>query len=180
MRWKRFLITTASIFVLGFGLLAVLALINRHSQVVGFNQEIQYDDFAFSVLNVRKANTANGNLPEQNGAAEFYVVTMKVANHARRVNYTFKKAAAILVDDRGNEYHLSEVGQQTFEREPTYLGGCESEIPPGGSCISDVVFQLPAGAKISHLRISEGGAVGDVADTIFYGKKMIRVDQGER
>lgn len=177
MNWKSYLITVVGVLIAG---LALLALLNRHNQAVGFNQEIQYDDFAFSALNVRKVDTSSPNSADQNSDAEIYVVTMKIANHARRVNYTFKKAAAILVDERGNEYHLSEAGQQAFEREPTYLGGCESEIPPGGSCITDVVFQLPAGAKISHLRFSEGGAVGDVADTIFYGKKMIKVDRDAR
>ena len=179
MTWRRYLITAATVLVLGVGLLAVLALLNRHNQVVGFNQEIQYDDFAFSVLNLRKANTLNRSVSGEDGESAFYVVRMKIANHARRVNYTFKKSVVILVDDRGNEYHLSAAGQKAFESEPTYTGGCESDIPPGSSCLSDVVFQLPAAGKISHLRISEGGRLGDVADTIFYGNKVIKVSSDE-
>lgn len=177
MTWKRYLITVATVLVLGLVSLSLLALLNRRNQTVGVNQEIQYDDFAFSVLNVKKAKLADGKLSGQNADGEFYVVTMKIANHARRVNYTFKKAVAILVDDRGNEYHLSEVGQKVLEAEPTQAGGCESEIPPGSDCITDIAFALPSGAKISYLRISEGGRVGDVADTIFYGKKIIKIEE---
>jgi hypothetical protein len=156
-------------------LLSILAVANRRNQIVGFNQEIQYDDFAFSVLNVRKANTLAADPSGQTAGTAFYVVTMKIANHARRVNYIFDKSVAILVDDRGNQYHVSEVGQKAVNEEPTRAGSCESEISPDSSCITDVVFQLPAGASVSHLRISEGGKLGDVADTIFYGKKMIKV-----
>ncbi len=177
MTWKRYLITAATVLVLGLGLLSILALLNRHNQTVGLNQEIQYDDFAFSVLNVRKVNTSDRASSERNVGSEFYVVTMKIANHARRVNYTFNRAVAILVDDRGNEYHLSEVAEKALEAQPTRAGGCESEIPPGNSCLTDIAFELPAGAKVSHLRISEGGTLGDVADTIFYGKKIIKVEE---
>jgi hypothetical protein len=34
----------------------MLAALNRRDQNVGLNQEIQYDDFGFSVLGARKAS----------------------------------------------------------------------------------------------------------------------------
>jgi hypothetical protein len=155
MSWKRYFTIAAAVLVSGLVLLSSLALANRRNQTGGFNQEIQYDDFAFPVLNVRNANTLAGDLSGQIAEDESYVVTLKIANHARRVNYSFNKSVAILVDDRGTQYHLCEVGQKAFGEEPTRASGCESDIPPDSSCITNLVFQLPAGAKISHLRISE-------------------------
>jgi hypothetical protein len=173
MSLKRYATTTATLFLLGVFLVVVLALLNRRNQAVGYNQEIQYDDFAFSVVNAKPVSTI-GNATAQ---GRFIVVTMKIANHARRVNYTFNKAVAILVDEDGREYHLSDAGQKALEAGPTHNGGCESEIPAGASCVTDVVFEVPNDARLSHFRISEGGMVGDVLDTVFYGRKIIKFEQ---
>jgi hypothetical protein len=176
MKWKRYAITAAALLVMGLVLLCILAVLNRHNQTVGLNQEIQYDDFAFSVLGTVKVNAVGNYRAQQSTQGQFYIITMKVTNHAKRVNYSFDKAVAILVDESGREYHISSAGQKALEGETTKSGGCESEIAPGASCISDLVFELPKEARISHVRVSGGGAAGDVLDTIFYGKKVIKVE----
>ncbi len=174
MSLKRYATTTATLFLLGVLLVVFLALLNRRNQAVGFQQEIQYDDFAFAVVGAKEVSSI-GQSEVTDG--HFVIVTMKIVNHARRVNYTFHKAVVILVDENGGEYRLSPVGQKALDAEPTRNGGCESEIPAGASCVTDVVFEMPKGVTISHLRISEGGAVGDVLDTVFYGNKIIKFEQ---
>ncbi len=176
MNWKRYAITAAALLVMVLVLLSSLAVVNRHNQTVGLNQEIQYDDFAFSVLGTVKANAVGNYVSQQVTEGQYYVVTMKVTNHAKRVNFSFDKAVAILVDESDTEYHISSAGQKALEGETTKSGGCESEIPPGASCVSDLVFELPKNARISHVKISGGGTAGDVLDTIFYGKKIIKVN----
>ena len=47
------------------------------------------------------ANTKNS---EAKAAGAFYVVTLKIANHAKRVDYKPKRASAILIDDKGREF----------------------------------------------------------------------------
>ena len=53
---KGIAVTAAILAAIGFSLLAMLAALNRRDQNVGLNQEIQYDDFGFSVLGARKAS----------------------------------------------------------------------------------------------------------------------------
>jgi hypothetical protein len=173
---RRYALIAAGLLVFAVILLAVLALLNRKNQTVGLRQEIQYDDFAFSVLGAVKANSVGNYVSQHSTEGQFYVVTLKIANHAQRVNYSFDKSVAILVDESGREYHISGAGQKALDGETTKSGGCESEIPPGGSCISDLVFELPKEVRVSHLRVSGGGKAGDVLDTIFYGKKIIKVE----
>jgi hypothetical protein len=108
MTWRRYLITTATILVPVS--LSILGLFNRRNQVVGFYQKVQDDDCAFSVSNVRKANTFN-DAAGQIAESKFYAVTLRIANQVRRVNYAFKKSAAILGNDRGKNYPLSEPGK---------------------------------------------------------------------
>jgi hypothetical protein len=170
---KGVAVTLAILAAIGISLLAILALLNRRDQTVGLNQEIQYDDFAFSVQGVRKAS-ALGKSDSQAANGVYYVVTIKVANHAVRVDYTFKNSSAVLVDSLGREFHLSRSGQQALES--TQGQQCIGAIPAGASCAADVVFDLPADARVSQLRISEGGLAGDILDVVFFGKKRIAIE----
>jgi len=175
VKWKRYAIIATALLVLAVILLSVLALLNRQNQIVGMKQEIQYDDFAFSVLGAVKANSVGSYVSQHSTQGQFYVVTMKIANHAKQVNYSFDKSVAILVDESGKEYRISSTGQKALDGETTKSGSCESEIPPGASCITDLVFELPKDVQISHIRVSGGGAAGAVLDTIFYRTKIIKV-----
>jgi len=172
MNWKKISLSLAALLIICIVLLGILALLNRHPQVVGLNQEIQYDDFAFAALGVRQAATI-GNASEPQPAKGVYaLVTMKIANHARRVDFTFDKSTVVLLDEQGNEYHWSVDVQRAFDatRPPGEL--CAAPIAAGASCVTEVIFDLPATARIVQLRIS-GGALGDILDTIFSGKKRI-------
>jgi hypothetical protein len=173
MNWKRILLSLAALFIICIVLLGILALLNRHPQIVGLNQEIQYDDFAFAALGVRQAASI-GSAPEQQRARGVYaIVKMKVANHARRVDFTFDKSTVILVDEQGNEYHWSADVQHAFDATCAPSEQCAEPITAGASCVTEVIFDVPAMARIAQARISGGGPVGDVLDTIFSGKKRI-------
>jgi Domain of unknown function (DUF4352) len=174
-RWKRL---TRFAVIVGTGLLtllAIVALLNRRTQIVGLNQEIQYDDFAFSVLGVRKARTLDAGLIQKSARGVYFIVTIKVANHAKRVDFTFKRPAASLVDDKGREFHLSEDGQAALDAGASHASSCAGPIPAGQSCTTEVAFDLPEDASLRYLRMSEGGTVGDVLDVIFYGTKRIEL-----
>lgn len=166
-------VTAAIVAFVGVSLLALLAVLNRRDQIVGLNQEIQYDDFAFSVLGVRKSDALGDEASRAGARGVYYVVTMKIANHAKRVSYTFKKGSARLVDAGGREFYVSANGQNAIES----AGGnqCSAPIPAGASCITEVVFEVPADTRASQLRISEGGLAGDILDVVFYGKKRIEL-----
>jgi hypothetical protein len=100
----------------------------------------------------------------------YYIVTVKIANHAKRVDFTFKRASAILVDETGREFHLAEAAQRALESQG---GKCGAPIPAGASCTTELAFELPEAAHPYLLRFSEGGALGDVLDFVFYGTKRI-------
>ena len=172
MNRKKILLSLAALVIVCIALLGIVALLNRHSQVVGLNQEIQYDDFAFAALGMRRAATIGAvDAPYAQGV--YTIVTMKVANHARRVDFTLDKSTVILIDEQGSEYHWSADTQRAFDATRPASGGCAEPIAAGATCVTEVAFDVPATARITQLRISGGGAVGDVLDTIFYGQKRI-------
>ena len=167
-------VTTAIVALIGVSLLLILAALNRRDQTVGLNQEIQYDDFAFSVLGVRKADALGSGSSQSTALGVYYVVTVKIANHAKRVDYKFKRDSAILVDDKGREFFLSASGQAALDSSASRQ--CNSPMPAGASCVTEVVFDVPKETGVSQMRFSEGGLVGDILDVVFYGKK--RIDLG--
>ncbi len=167
---KGIAVTAAIVAAIGVSLLAMLAVLNRKDQTVGLNQEIQYDDFAFSVQGVRKVNSLGSGESQTNAEAVYYLVTLKIANHAKRVDFTFKRASAILVDDAGREFRLSENAQRALESQGDK---CSGAIPARASCTTELAFELPENAHASLLRISEGGTFGDILDFVFYGTKRI-------
>jgi Domain of unknown function (DUF4352) len=173
MNRKKILLSFAALIIVCIALLSILALLNRRSQVVGLNQEIQYDDFAFAALGTRQAASIGNATGEQRARGVYTIVTMKIVNHARRVDFTFDKSTVILVDEQGNEYHWSADVQTALEATRTPAAPCAEPIPAGASCTTEVVFDVPAAARIAQVRISGGGQIGDVLDTIFYGKKRI-------
>jgi hypothetical protein len=166
-------VTLAILAAIGVSLFAMLALLNRRDQLVGLNQEIQYDDFAFSVMGIRKEDSIEkSDSPAPAGV--YYVVKIKVTNHAKRVDYKFKKYSAVLVDAAGREFHLSKRGQDALEL--SQGPQCVAPIAAGDSCTAEVVFDLPADARVSQFRVSEGGLAGDILDVVFYGKKRIALE----
>lgn len=123
---------------------------------------------------LRTADSLGKGESQANAQGVYYIVTLKIANHAKRVDYTFKPASAILVDDAGREFHLSETGQRALDS--TRSNKCNAPIPAGASCITEVVFEVPENAHLSKLRISEGGLIGDILNFVVYGMKRIALE----
>jgi Domain of unknown function (DUF4352) len=170
---KAIALTTAIVAAIGISLLALLAALNRRDQIVGLNQEIQYDDFAFSVLGARTMHSLGSGESQTNAQGLYYIVTLKIANHAKRVDFRFKRSSPVLLDSTGREFHPSLIGQQALESADGPR--CGESIPAGASCTTEVVFDVPPNAGIETLRISEGGLAGDILDVIFFGKKRIEL-----
>ena len=170
-------VAAAILAAIALSLLAMLALLNRRDQRLGLNQEIHIDDFGFSVLSVRQTDAIGTGEHASKPRGTYYIVAMKISNHAKRVNYKFKRSSAVLVDDAGRQYLFSREGQDALES-PSRLAACDAPIPAGASCTTDIVFDLPGEARLSHLRMSFGGLIGDLLDRVFLGNRVIELGSG--
>src|SRR5215813_12681404 len=168
---KSFALTVqvvAGIFLSG---LAMLAALNRRDERVGLQTEIQYDDFAYALINVSK-DYARAEVKPQD---EIYVLRIKIINHAKRVDYLFRRNQAILVDHRGRYYHYSPEAQAAFDASAA-PNKCADPIPAGSSCTTDLVFELPPDARPKHLKFVGSSPVTELLDFIFYGNKRIELE----
>lgn len=162
----------AIVLALGAGL-GFLALLTRKDEVLGLNKEFIYDDFGFSADGVRLVRGIGSGAGAVTANGAFYLVRMKVANHARRVPFTFRTETAILFDSHGREYRVSRTGQAAIDSISQESANRESPIPPGGERMFELVFEVPEHLKGPRLRISGGGPFFDVVDLIFAGRKEI-------
>jgi hypothetical protein len=169
--WKSLSIAVAALAGFGLILLWLLGAQSKRELVVGLNQEIQFDDFAFSALGTRRAGDLGNDAASKPSEGAYYIITLKVANHAKRVDFRFDPATVILVDGSGREYRVSARGQAALD--PTQ--SCKEAIPAGASCVTELVFDVPAGISNLHMKMSFG-KIGDFLDSIFYGKRKIALE----
>ena len=119
----------------------------RRDRVAPQGEELLFDDFGFSVKDVRRSKTASGTS---------WIVDLQVANHAKRVGYKLDNHQAVIVDEQGRMF--TEVGS------PPPI----AELPHGESCITRLVFDVPDDAKDPRLKI-RFGAIGSALDYVLLG-----------
>jgi hypothetical protein len=154
---------------------AVMALfaIDRHRSrpehlvVVPVGDEVRYDDFAFAVVGSREEPVlvgANGTVQPQ---GRFVVVTLRVANYAKRVEFTFRPDIIRLVAADGREFAVERA---------VPANGCESELAPGTSCTAELAFDVPRDSGPLRARVRSNLGLFDMIDRVLYGKKQLSLD----
>src|SRR5256885_51051 len=78
-----------------------------------------------------------------NAAGIFYIVRVRVANHARRVDFTFHPDTVLLIDDDGTEHDLSKAGQDALDAGGKHETG-GNPMRAGTQYSRDLVFEMPA------------------------------------
>jgi hypothetical protein len=123
--------------------------------VVAIGKPVRQDDFLYTVTRVI-THHENDNFA--------YVVTIKVNNRARIVDYHWRDEIAYVTDASGRQYRAA----------PASSGGQdEPAIPAGRSASYTLTFVLPASARTPMLRYSNGILMGDVFDGAAYRRAAI-------
>jgi hypothetical protein len=124
--------------------------------VVPIGKPVRQDDFTYTVTRVLKV---------QNADTVSYVVTIRVDNDAKRVDYRWSDDTAFVTDAAGVRYRaIASKTAAAVQRAP---------IPPGASAEYDLAFSLPADAKNPMLHYWNGILMGDVFDGLAYSRTEI-------
>lgn len=157
-------------------LLVPLVVVNtRSEQLMGLNQPIQFDDFAFSIAAVRKTDVLGEGKRAVVAHGAFAVVSFKIDNKAKRVSYQFRPQTLVMVDDQGREHHLSAEGQRALESQAGQPAPCTGPIPAGAQCVMDLVFDVPADGRKLRLKFAYQSALLRFLDTLIYGNRVFHV-----
>ncbi|HET6202542.1 MAG TPA: hypothetical protein VFI25_07040 [Planctomycetota bacterium] len=150
------------------GLLVLFAALNRRDQDAARGEEIRYDDFGFSLLDHRRSA-----VPSAAGKV-LLLVDLRVSNHAKRVPFRFDPATVRLLGGDGREFQAVSASRPDL---PPGRDPFERALPPGGSCVAELGFDVPSDLREPRLRISFGrNGFLDLLDDVFWGRKRIRLE----
>jgi hypothetical protein len=142
-------------------LMMTLLAIQRPS-VVSVGKTMQFDDFFFTVGEVRRSKpTASTSDPAAPPLVE-YIVRLTIANRAKRVNFRFSDSAVVLVDARaGTRFPVDAARKRAHEDASGKPFPQTLVLKAGESVTKDYVFSVPANTTALRLKIMPGGAFGD-------------------
>jgi hypothetical protein len=159
------------ILLIAFGCLLVAALgwtaCVRQDKVAARGQELLFDDFGFSVRDVRKTKTLGPQGHAATASGTYWIVDLQVANHAKRVAYRLDTHQAAIVDAQGRRFGESPEGRAALRA----AGGATepvAEIGHGESCVTRLVFDVPDDAAGPRLKIRFGD-IGSLLDYALLG-----------
>jgi hypothetical protein len=142
-----------------FAVVAIaIAVIYIHSQpqiIVAVGQPVRQDDFLYTVTRVVK-HRENANIA--------YIVTIRVDNQAKVVDYRWRDESAYVAGATGRQYRALPDSRSGLDRPP---------IPAGESAAYTLTFVLPANEQLPMLRYSNGILMGDVFDGAAYRRAAI-------
>jgi hypothetical protein len=104
----------------------------------------------------------------------FVVLRLRVANHAKRVDYALSQHTPVLEDSSGDEFRIDVHATELLARE-TAAPALPASIHAGDQISSEIVFDVPSTAKALRLRITWGEAINTL-DQIVCGDRTIMLE----
>jgi hypothetical protein len=144
-----------------------IAVLNRPGPVVGLRTPIQYDDFAYEVIDHRKEVLAG---------QCYQVIIFRIHNRARRVEYSFRPEIVRIKSTDGRLFRVSPRGQAALTAAYPSFTPCAQPMPPGTACTTALAFAIPTDVTDTRLVIRHGGWIFALVDDILFGKKSIQLD----
>jgi len=136
-----FLVCGATVTVY-FAVLLVVSLASPQ-RVLALGEDWCFDDWCIAVDGVTRAEELGppGESVRANGV--FYVVRLRLSNHARGRDQRAASAAVHLLDGSAYPYEVSDEGQRALEAEDGPMPPLTATIPLGQSLSTTRVFDLP-------------------------------------
>jgi hypothetical protein len=145
-------------------LLAISCSPSRPEIVIDVNEPIHHDDFEYSVTQclVRQKIGEDADGLIANG--DFYVITFRVTNNAKRINHQWDRSIAYVIDEKGTIYENQKKAQVLFDRLQS-MARKESYLTPAQSQDSThLIFELPSDIKTPYLMVRGETLMGDFFD----------------
>ncbi|MEO7989404.1 MAG: hypothetical protein ABI663_07685 [Chryseolinea sp.] len=133
-------------------------------KIIDAGQPIHHDDFEYVIENFSVQKKIDGNKDTLTAHGNYYVVSFKVVNNAKRVSHPWKNSIAFLIDEAGNKYeNITEAqialnSSTPFGYKDEYLTSSQSEET------TVLVFDIPESVKKPYLMVRGEMLMGDFFD----------------
>jgi len=131
---------------LGILLTVSLASPARTAQM---KERICFDDWCIEAQSLSVSPTIGAGPAAVAASGVFYIVNLKVASTAIRVNQRELAVRLVAVDEQGRIYWPSEEGQRAFDAVNGPSIPITGEVGPGQSFTTTVVYDVPQNARIN-------------------------------
>lgn len=144
---------------------------NAVAEPRAMGQAVRMDDFTFTALSAERAS----NIGESKPQGVFYIVSLRVENHAKVVPFRFRPENAVLVDAAGQEYRSDAAARSAWFAANHTSDACAAQVPAGKDCTTTLVYAVPAETRAPLLKVDYGGNVGDFLNTLQFGTQEIQL-----
>jgi hypothetical protein len=134
------------------GIVVAVALVSPQRSVA-LKEDRCFDDWCVAVDAVTRASELGPDAQRVKARGVFYVITLRLSNHARGRAQRAASAAVHLLDGRGLTYDVSAQGQAAFEAQAGPVAPLTSTLPVGQFVTTVQVFDLPLDARDIGLTI---------------------------
>jgi hypothetical protein len=165
-RLVTFSIAAGALLVGGYALALLAGSALSHPRVLEFGQEKEFCGFyldchlSVAVLGDEVSDHIGTGATRRQAHGVFHVVTVRVANSAKRVDLALLQPVARIVDTDGRSFA------------PIADGGTDAlmtRLGPGGSANATLVFDVPRDARNPRLLVSEGFGIDHVIELLLIG-----------
>lgn len=164
-RRAKFVLVVALVIAGAYLAAIVIFSLASHEKVLARGQEKHFCEIdchlAYSIVNTRQSKML-GN-PPATAHGSYTIVTIKTRFDETTISprrgdgllYPNSRVLS-LIDERGNRYSPAGEGQRALDTTQSTGKPFTTPLRPGESYTTEVVFDLPADAKVSTLLINEG------------------------
>ena len=149
-------ITWAGLILAVVIVIVALYLRSHPYNLIAIGEPVRQDDFLYTVTNVEKHREVD---------AVSYVVTVRVDNQAKIVDYRWSYDMVYVTDSAGRRYRAIESAG--------FGGSDRAAVAAGSSAAYQITFDLPSTAEHPMLHYWNGIMMGDVFDIGAYARVAV-------
>lgn len=144
-RAARLMCSVGGGLALYFGALIIVSLV-APQRVIALGEEHCFDDWCVAVEEATSRPALGTGRADSIASGTFYVVSVRLSNHARGREQRASSAVLYLLDESGTRHDVSTGGQAALEAERGHLPPLTATIPVGGLLRTAQVFDIPSDA----------------------------------
>jgi hypothetical protein len=163
------LLVVGAVIVLVVGCYLVLYAVAKPRQYVNMGTPIRQDDFTYTVVGVHKAATLGHGARQICARGIFYIVQVRLDNHALRVPFEWDDGIVRIIDS-GNQTYRADGAAQKLLLAATPV---EHAVPPGASATFPVAFDLPTSVRGPAVAFENGILMGDAFNFVAYRRVAV-------
>lgn len=163
------LLVVGAVVVLIVGCYLMLYAFAKPHHYVSIGTPIRQDDFTYTVTGSRKVATLGQGARQIHARGIFYVIQVRLDNHAVRVPFEWDDDIVRIIDSGGQTYRVTDPGQkQLLAAAPV-----EHTVPAGASGIFQVAFDVPKDIRQPAVAFENGILMGDAFDFVAYRRVAV-------